>query len=191
MGRLRPHGTILALPIAATLWFLAAGPVRAEPQVYSIDATRSWAEFQVHYLGFIRSSGRFGSVAGAVRFDPTDWDHLSVTVKIQVDSLAARPEFWRHQLLSVHFFDVAHFPTIDFSGDGAHRTGPERGDAWGQLTLHGITHPVVLAATVNWHLHEVEFDATSSLQRSAFGLGGFLPLASDSVTVVLHLHAVR
>jgi len=49
--------------------------------------------------------------------------------------------------------------------------------------------PVTLKARLTNATGALDIDAGTSVRRSDFGLGGVLPLASDAVTISLHLRA--
>jgi polyisoprenoid-binding protein YceI len=68
----------------------------------------------------------------------------------------------------------------------------------GDLTLNGITKPVVLDAKLNqagdhpmankpW----AGFDATTTLIRSDFEVGSFAPFVSDEVEVMISIEAMK
>jgi polyisoprenoid-binding protein YceI len=166
-----------------------AGAAGAAPACYTVDATRSQVEFRIHLFGFLSPGGRFDRVTGGVAFDPQHWDTLSVSIRIAVDSLESRPGFWHDELLGPRFFDRARFPDIAFDGQRAQQNGPDAGLAYGALTLRGITRPVTLVARLVTAGGMLDIDAETSVRRSDFGLGGVLPLASDAVSIALHLHA--
>lgn len=178
----------LAALLAALL--AVAGSAAAEPQRYRVDAAHSRVEFRIRYLGFFSPGGHFDRVNGIVTFDPEHWETLEVAIDIPLASLESRPAFWRPELLGPRFFDSARFPSMAFHATRAESRGPSSGAAWGSLSLHGVTRPVTLQARVVSHPDEVEIDAETRISRSAFGLGGTLPLAGDEVTVVMHIRAV-
>ena len=170
---------LLAMPATGT-----AGPLR-----YSVDAGRSQVDFRIHYLGIFSLGGQFNGVVGTVVFDPDRWETLQVAIRIPVNSLETRPGFWRGELLGPNFFESGRYPTIEFSTTRTLRTGPSSAEAWGNLTLRSVTRPILLKARIVREADSTSFavEADVRLQRSAFGLGGALPLASDDVTIVLHL----
>ena len=68
----------------------------------------------------------------------------------------------------------------------------------GDLSLHGATKPIMLDVTINKvgenplnHLPTAGFDATTTLKRSEFGLGKFVPLVSDEIRVHIISQAVE
>lgn len=96
-------------------------------------------------------------------------------------------------LRSEDFFEVARFPTAKFRSTKVEQgTGKDRLRVTGELNLHGVTRPVTLDVTIlkvganpRTQLPTVGFEATTTLKRSAFGLGAFVPQVSDEVR--LHL----
>jgi polyisoprenoid-binding protein YceI len=60
----------------------------------------------------------------------------------------------------------------------------------GDLTVHGVTRPVTLDATLNkaefnpmFKADVIGFDATTTIKRSEFGVGGGVPMVGDDVTI--------
>lgn len=176
--------------VSTLLLAVPAGTAVAAPGCYTVDGARSQVEFRIRYFGFFSPGGRFDQVAGTVTFEPARWDALAVSIRISVDSLDSRPRFWRDELLGPRFFDHARFSDITFDGRRAEQTGPDAGRVFGALTLRGITQPVTLRAHLAAAPAALDIDADTSVRRSDFGLGGVLPLASDEVSIVLHLRAV-
>jgi polyisoprenoid-binding protein YceI len=183
-----PAARIAGLALVVALG--AAGPSRAAPQRFAIDAAQSRVDFRVRYLGLFTLGGRFSHVTGVVTFDPAQWETLEVAIQIPVETLETRPEFWRGEVLGPRFFDSRRYPTIGFSAAGAERMGPATGEAGGALALHGVAGPVRLRARITATPGVLEVDGETRLSRSAFGLGTTLPFASDEVTVTLHIRAV-
>ena len=95
-------------------------------------------------------------------------------------------------LKSPDFFDVAKFPTASFKAGTITVTGPAAGTIAGQLTLHGVTKPVVLKASFNGagvnpvsKKYVLGFDATTVLKRSEFGITTYVPMVGDEVTLTI------
>jgi len=85
-------------------------------------------------------------------------------------------------------FDVAKHPQASFRSTSVVPQGTGRLKITGDLTLHGVTRPVVLDATLNKvgehpsrKVPTIGFNATAVIRRSEFGLTGFLPNIADEV----------
>ena len=68
----------------------------------------------------------------------------------------------------------------------------------GELTLHGVTRPVRLEVTImkigtnpRSGLPTVGFEAMTTLKRSDFGLGKYVPQVSDAIQMHLISQAVE
>ena len=67
----------------------------------------------------------------------------------------------------------------------------------GDLTMHGVTKPVTFAVSITRiglnprsNLPTIGFDATTTLKRSDFGLGKFVPQVSDAIPMHVIAQAV-
>jgi polyisoprenoid-binding protein YceI len=89
---------------------------------------------------------------------------------------------------SADFFDTAKFPTATFKSTTVAAAGEGKLKVTGDLTLRGVTKPVVLDVTVN-KIGEhpmakkpaAGFNATTKVLRSDFGLGGYVPAVGDGI----------
>ena len=68
----------------------------------------------------------------------------------------------------------------------------------GELNLHGVTRPVTLDVTVlkvganpRTQLPTVGFEATTTLKRSDFGLGAYVPQVSDEIRMQITSQGVE
>ena len=66
----------------------------------------------------------------------------------------------------------------------------------GDLTIHGVTKPVVLTVKVNKiadhpmkKIPAAGFDAITTIKRTDFGVAGYVPAVSDEVTIRITLEA--
>ena len=98
------------------------------------------------------------------------------------------------------FFDVAKFPTATFTSTSVAKTASGL-TVTGNLTLHGVTKPVVLTvdgpvtpmeSPMDHKLHS-GFEATTTISRSAFGIGGQFPTAmlGDDVKLIIDLEIIK
>jgi polyisoprenoid-binding protein YceI len=165
-----------------------------------IDRSHSEVAFQVrHLLSKVR--GRFREFNGTIEFDEANPQSSRVDVTIQAASIdTAEPDRDRH-LRSADFFDVEKYPTLRFVSTSVTPRDGSTYDVGGNLTIHGVTAPVVLsasflgAATDPWGNTKSVFEAELSVNRRDFGLvwnaaletGGFL--VGDDVRVSLSIQA--
>jgi polyisoprenoid-binding protein YceI len=179
--------TLGALVAAAT--FTAA---LAEPKTYAVDTQHMEVTYAINHLGFSTSKGRFSDVASTLTLDETNPTASKVTAVIQVASIDSGYTFRDNHLKTADFFDVAKYPTITFASTKVTKTGAKTAKVAGDLTIHGVTKPVVLDATIVGiganpmsKAQEAGIHATTTVKRSDFGMTGYLPAIGDEVTITL------
>ena len=101
-------------------------------------------------------------------------------------------------LLKADFFDAATYPTATFKSTGVTAAGEGALKVAGDLTIHGVTRPVVLDVTINKigehpmrKVPAAGFDATTTILRSDYGVGGYVPVVGDEVRIDIALEAVK
>lgn len=181
---------------AFTLGVLAAAAAftsaLAEPKTYAIDPTHMEVTYAINHLGFSTSKGRFADVESVLVLDEANPAASKVSATIKVASLDSGFAKRDEHLLSADFFDAAKYPTITFVSKGVTVTGPKTAKLAGDLTIHGVTKPVVLDATINaigenplTKKPAAGVHATTVIKRSDFGVTAYLPAIGDDVTITI------
>ena len=186
----------LMFPLATAL-LLAAGSATAAPVRYDLDPNHTRIDFSWTHFGFSHPMGRFDRFDGDFRFDPADPTKSSVTVTIPIDSIDTGVAKLDAHLKTDEFFDVAKYPTATFKSTRVERSGEHGLKVTGDLTLHGVTKPVVLDVTVNKvGRHPMAgrdaagFDASATIKRSDFGISNYVPNVSDEIRLSISTEAM-
>lgn len=181
----------------AGLFALATLPALAA-DTYTIDPTHTQVEFTYSHFGFSNITGRFDKVESEFTFDAADPTRSSVKVTIPVDSISTGVEKLDGHLLSADFFDAEKYPTATFTSTGVTVAGEGRLAVAGDLTIHGVTKPVVMDVTINKvgdhpmsKKPAAGFDASFDIKRSEFGVGGYAPAVSDEVRIEITVEAQK
>jgi len=169
---------------------------------YAIDAAHTEVGFKVRHLMVSKVRGSFTDVAGTVTIadDPLQ---SSVAVTVQLASIDTRDEQRDAHLRGGDFFDVEQNPTMAFRSTGVRPVGGNRYEVDGELSLLGVTRPLVLHVSYEgagkdpWGGSRVGFTARGELDREEFGLtwnqaletGGVL--VGKKVEIELEVEAVR
>jgi len=112
-------------------------------ETYKFDPSNSTIGFSVHqFLG--ATHGKFTKFSGKIDIDREHPENSSVAAEIDVHSIDTRIRRRDDHLRSAEFFNVAKFPQITFKSRSVKRTGPQSGDIFGDLTMHGVTRPITL-----------------------------------------------
>ena len=184
------------LTLAASL-VLAAMPLHAT--TYTIEPDYTQGVFRWNHLGFSTPAAQVSQGQGTLEFDPASPTRASVNVTIPLTSLNTGVPALDEHLRSEDFFEVAKFPTASFRSTKVEQgAGKDRLKVTGELNLHGVTKPVTLEVTVlkvgtnpRTSLPTVGFEATTTLKRSDFGLGAFVPQVSDEIRLQLTSQGVE
>jgi polyisoprenoid-binding protein YceI len=179
----------LVRPLVASVLFLAsAGTALASD--WEIDPAHTNAQFSVRHMMVSKVRGQFGKVTGTVNLDDKDVAHSKVQVAIDASTIDTREPKRDEHLKSPDFFDVAKFPRITFTSTKVEQGAKGKLKVTGDLTMHGVTKPVVLAveplsaAIKNpWGKTVRATSATATLNRKDWGLTWNKALEAGGVLV--------
>jgi polyisoprenoid-binding protein YceI len=178
---------------------LAAPLALAQTSTWKSDPAHSEVDFSISHLAISHVHGRFGHVTATVTFDEGDATKSSVTATIDVTGIDTGEEARNNHLKTDSFFDVAKFPAATFTSTAVTKTDTGL-SITGNLTLHGVTKPVTLTAEGPVgpvpgmdHKQHAGFSATTTISRSAFGIGNSFPAAAigDEVKLNIDLDVVK
>lgn len=166
----------------------SAFAVQAAPQTFKLDPTHTVVTFTWNHLGFSHPSGYAALGSGTVVFDKADPSKSSVDVTLPVSGFDTHVAKLNEEFQSPAFFDAAKYPDATFKSTKVQALGGDKYKVTGDLTLHGVTKPVVLTAHLNkvgMHpmakVEAIAFDATGTLKRSDFGVKNYVPYVSDEI----------
>lgn len=173
--------------LAAALSALVA-PAFAAPVTYKLDPAHTDVIATWSHFGFSNPSAHFGDADGSLTYDAANVSKSSVEVTLPLSGLEAFTAKFNTHLNSADFFDSAKFPTATFKSTKVESAGKDKLKVTGNLTIKGITKPVVLDVTLNKAADHpmkktpsIGFDATATVKRSDFGVGNYAPAVSDEV----------
>ena len=147
MTRNRPHPTRAphgVAPLLSTLALVAftSGAVRAE--TFEIQPDRSRLRFEVGHHDYAKPvRGRFEALSGSIQRDPAEDGALRVNVEITASSIDT-DNAYRDEHLRAAFFEVEEHPKIRFSAAGFRAGEVGTLKVTGNLTMKGVTRPIVL-----------------------------------------------
>jgi polyisoprenoid-binding protein YceI len=174
-------------PQAAHTAAQAEPPVDVPAGAYTMDQAHTSVVFRVSHLGFSNYTARFKKASAQLQFDP-NLAASDVTVNVETKSLETDfPNVAEHdfnaQLTGEQWLDAARYPQITFRSTNVEVTGPRTMRIHGDLTLRGVTRPMVLDARFNggYAGHPLDknarvgFSARGTLKRSEFGISYGIP----------------
>jgi polyisoprenoid-binding protein YceI len=178
-------------------------PALAQAASWKIDPNHSSTRFEIRHL-FSKVQGDFTQFSGTVEYDPANPTASKVETKIVASSINTNNEHRDNDLKSENFFEVTKYPEISFTSTKVEKV--EKGlKVTGDLTMHGVTKPVVLDVEVlGTGPHPMikggqvaGFSAHTKVNRQDFGItwnktldsGG--TLLGDDVDITLNIEAVN
>jgi len=171
---------------------------------YQIDPAHSSAHFTVRHMMITNVRGGFQKVTGTVVYDPQNPAASSVNAEIDAASINTNEAQRDAHLRSADFLHAEKFPTITFRSTGIESADEGEIKLTGDLTIHGVTKPVVLKVEGPspegkdpWGNTRTGATATTKIKRSDFGLtwntaletGGFL--VGDELKIELDLSLIK
>ncbi len=162
----------------------------AKPVAYQIDPTHTATVFSWNHFGFSTPSANFSDIQGTINVDNAKPANSSVNVTIPLSSLNTNVKALDEHLKTADFFDAAKYPNITFKSTKVQALGKNKYKITGNLTVKDVTKPVILDAVLNKQgvhpmtkAESIGFNATTSFDRSAFGVGAYVPNVGDKITV--------
>src|SRR5512145_1993606 len=125
---------------------LVAFPALASGQVstWTFDPAHSHASFSVRHMIISNVRGELGKFSGTLTLDEKDITKSTVEATIDVTTIDTREPKRDEHLRSPDFFDAAKFPTLTFKSTKVEKAGKGALKVTGDLTMRGVTKPVVL-----------------------------------------------
>ena len=182
---------VAAVLTVAHVQAAAPGLGSAKPGSYKVESYHTQVGFSISHFGFTNYSGLFSGATGSLQLDPTKLGTSKLDISIPVDSVTTTVSKLTDELKGDKWFDTAKFPKAAFVSTQVVPTA-EGATVTGNLTLHGVTKPVVLhvrfiGAGVNPidKAYTVGFEATGTIKRSDFGVTTYLPAVGDEVQLTI------
>jgi polyisoprenoid-binding protein YceI len=188
--------------LLASLLALSPALALAAGTTWNVDPSHSQVGFTVKHLVISNVRGDFSKYAGQVVLDDADVTRSTVEATIDVNSVDTKVADRDAHLKGPDFFDAAKYPSMTFRSTKVAKAGKDALKVTGDLTLHGVTRPVVLDVTTTPEVKGLYgetrrgFSAMTKLSRKEFGLAWNKlveagPAVGDQVTVALDLEVVK
>ena len=187
------------LALAAVLLAAYAGMALAKPATYRCDPAHTYPSFAADHLGGMSVwRGKFTRSTCSIVLDE---QQRTGTVDVTVDTSSidfGMPKLDEHTQ-KPDFFDVARYPTATYKGSLADFVNGKPTRIVGNLTLHGVTHPLTLTIRsfecreiAMMHQYRCGADAEAEFQRDQYGIDWGKPFGFQMwVRLQIQVEAVR
>jgi polyisoprenoid-binding protein YceI len=160
---------------------------------YDVDPVHSTVGFSVKHMMVSTVHGKFTKFTGTLEVDDQNPANDKLSVDIDANSIDTGNEKRDGHLKTADFLDTAKFPKITYVSKSVKSLGPGKLEVKGDLTLHGVTKPVVLTVsdlspdTVNPmdKLAHRGASATGVINRQDFGVKWNAPVSGKAGDVML------
>ncbi|WP_394833088.1 YceI family protein [Pendulispora rubella] len=195
-------GKLLSKTVAVLL--IAAAPATVFAADWDVDAGHSRVGFGVKHMLVSTTRGTFSRFAGVIGIDDADVTKSRVHIDIEAASINTDNTKRDDHLKSPDFLDVGKYPKIVFDSTKVERAGADRLNVTGNLTIKGVTRPVVLSVSGltpevkdPWGGIRRAAQASTKINRKDFGMtwnkaieGGGV-VVSDEVQIDLEVELTK
>lgn len=187
--------TLAALALGSVL--LSAGHAMAADYAIDKQGQHAFVNFKISHLGYSWLYGTFKDFDGSFSFDDKNPEASKVNVTLNTQSVDTNHAERDKHIRSGDFLNVGKHPTATFASTAVKSTGEGTADITGNLTLNGVTKPVVIAATFigqgddPWGGYRAGFAGSTMLKLKDFEIEKDLGPASAEVELIISVEGVR
>lgn len=182
--------------VLAALFGLAAQVSMGQAVTWKVDNNHAKVGFTATHLMISDVDGYFKNVTATIVTDKPDFTDAKAEFSADVANVSTGIEQRDNHLKSPDFFDAAQFPTLSFKSTSFTKTGTNRYEVKGDLTMHGVTKPVTLQAEVRGPIESpmgkkptVGFRVSGAVNRLDFGVGAKFPETAVANEIILRINA--
>ncbi len=186
--------TLAALVLGSAL---VGGQAFAADYAIDKEGQHAFVNFKISHLGYSWLWGTFNDFDGDFSFDAAKPEQSKVNVTLKTASVDTNHAERDKHLRSDDFLNVAKHPTATFESTSVKSTGGGTADITGNLTLNGVTKPVVIAARFigegddPWGGYRAGFEGSTTLTLKDFDIKMDLGPASQTVDLIISVEGVR
>jgi polyisoprenoid-binding protein YceI len=197
MNTLKPFW--LSVALSAVVAGTSSLPAQAAEYVIDTKGTHAFIQFRVKHLGYSWLYGRFNEFEGSFSYDDAKPDASKISVDIKAASLDSNHAERDKHLRSKDFLDTDAFPTAKFVSTSYKTTGAKTASLSGDLTLHGVTKPIVIAVesigsgSDPWGGFRAGFEGKTTIKGADFGIEMEKKLgpAAGEIELILSVEGLR
>ena len=187
--------SLAALAIGAAL--LSAN-VMAADYVVDKEGQHAFVDFKISHLGYRYITGTFKDIDGKFSFDAAKPEDSKIEFNVNTASVFTNHAERDKHIASADFLNASKFAKATFVSTSVKSTGEKTADVTGDLTIAGVTKPVVVKATFlgegkdPWGGYRAGFEGTTNISRKEFNKDGMdVGPQSDNVQLYITFEGVK
>ena len=166
---------------------------------YAIDkqGQHAFVNFKISHLGYSWLYGTFKDFDGTFSFDAANPEASKVNVTLKTASVDTNHAERDKHIRSADFLNASKHATATFESTSVKSTGEGTADVTGNLTLNGVTKPVVIAAKFigegkdPWGGYRAGFEGSTTLTLKDFDISMDVGPASQTVELIISVEGIR
>ena len=172
-----------ALNVSTDPKVVVAGEYKLDPHHTSVIA-------KLAHMGLSHYTLRFDAVSGRFAFDPTHATASDVQISIDPKSVDTDDQAFDKRIAN-KYLETDKYPAIAFNSATVKMVGDHM-LVDGILDFHGVKKPVDLNVTYRGFAQSrIGFSGEATFKRSEFGVGEWVPLEADEVTILIEAEFVK
>jgi polyisoprenoid-binding protein YceI len=186
-----------AIILAATAAFAVSAAAIAADATWKVDPVHSSASFTAIHLGISRVTGTIPIKSASLTIPEGSNVPTSVQAVLDPTGVDTHTQMRDDDLRSEHFFDVKQFPIMSFTSSSITATDDKHITINGNLTMHGVTKPVTLAAVFLGQGKGMRgetraaYTASTTVDRTQWGMTYGYPVVSNSIDLSIEIEAAK
>ena len=176
---------------------LLSANVMAADYVVDKEGQHAFVDFKISHLGYSFITGTFKDIDGKFSFDAAKPEDSKIEFNVNTASVFTNHAERDKHIASADFLNASKFAKATFVSTSVKSTGANTADVTGDLTILGVTKPVVVKATFlgegkdPWGGYRAGFEGTTTIKRSDFGKQKDLGPKSDAVELYVSFEGVK
>jgi polyisoprenoid-binding protein YceI len=177
--------------IIKSAWMIGAISLVTLTQTYAQNWTlssQSDVGFEIKSMGLSVVKGKFNRVQSKMTFDANTPQNASTQFVMDVNSLSFSKPSLKNMILGEDLFNAAQYKTVRFKSSNFKSLGQGQYHIAGNLTLRGVTKPVVFKTTLKPNAKNpkvLDVQSSTVINRSDFGMKKALGGVGEKVNIQL------
>ena len=143
---------------------------------FTVDPSHAEIGFSVKHLMVSNVKGAFNTFEGTLDYDSANKELISVQGSISTASIDTNNEKRDEHLKADDYFNIENFPKMEFQSTSIKKQGDGSFEVTGNLKVLGVSHEIVLPATINgpvddpWGNQRIGIESAAQLNRRDLGI---------------------
>jgi polyisoprenoid-binding protein YceI len=169
---------------------LTKDPKAAAAGEYKLDPHHTSVIAKLAHMDLSRYTLRFDSVSGGYQFNPAQATASGLAISVDPKSVDTGDQAFDKRIAQ-KYFEADKYPAITFTSTTVKITGDQLVVS-GVLDFHGVKKPLSLKVTYRGFAGtRMGFSGEATFKRSDFGVGQWIPLEADEVTLLIETEFVK